>query len=78
MPRTHKSREDIQHALALYAGDDPISEELELAQVEEMMVEGYLTCPREKTLTQREKYFKDINFMCLKELLHYALARDHL
>lgn len=78
MPRTYKSREEIRCALAEHAGDDPISEELEMAQVEEMMVEGYMICPKEKTLTQREKYFKDISFMCLKELLQHAEARDHV
>lgn len=78
MPRTYKSWDDIQYALAEHAGDDPISEELEMAQVEEMMIEGYLTCPKEKTLTQRKKHFKDISFMCLKELLQHAEARDHV
>ncbi|KAL9031262.1 MAG: hypothetical protein Q9196_000700 [Gyalolechia fulgens] len=78
MPRTYKSSEEIRHALAEHAGDDPISEELETAQVEEMMVEGYMTCPKEKTLMQRDQYFKDISFMCLKQLLQYAEARDHV
>ena len=78
MPRTYKSWEEIQCALAEHAGDEPISEALEMAQVEEMMVRGYLTCPKEKTLRQREKYFNDISFTCLKELLQYAEARDHV
>ena len=78
MPRTYKSREEIRSALAEHASDDPISEELERAQVEEMMVEGYMICPKEKTLMQREKYFKDISFTCLKQLLQYAEARDYV
>lgn len=78
MPRTYKSREQIQSALAAHAADDPISEELETAQVEEMMVEGCMACPREKTLRQRERYFGDIHFMGLKELLRYAEARERV
>lgn len=78
MPRAYKSREEIRQALTRYADDDPISEELEMAQVEEMMVEGYMVCPKEKTMMQRERYFKNISFMCLEELLQYAEARGHV
>ena len=78
MPRTYKSREEIRYALAEHASDDPISEELERTQVEEMMVEGYMICPKEKTLMQREKYFKEISFMRLEQTLQYAEARDHV
>lgn len=49
-----------------------------MAQLEEMMVEGYLGCPREKTLRQREMFFSNIGFMGLKELLRYAEARDQV
>ncbi len=40
-----------------------------LAQMEEVMVMGCLACPKEKTLKQRERYFKDLRFLGLEDLL---------
>ena len=71
MPLTHKSWVEIQHSLAEHAHDEDLTA-LELAQVEEMMVMGYLACPKEKTMRQREKYFKNVAFRDLRTLLRCA------
>lgn len=74
MPRTSKSWLQIQSVLEAHAGEKELSEELELAQVEEMMVMSYLACPKEATLRHREKYFSRIHFRPLRELLQAAEA----
>ena len=52
-------------------GDDDF-EALELAQVEEMMIMEYMACPKEKTMRQQQKYFADLKFSGLEQLLTYA------
>ncbi|KAL9130664.1 MAG: hypothetical protein Q9217_001191 [Psora testacea] len=69
---------EIQHVLETRAADDPISAESELAQVEELMVKGCMSCPKEKTLRQRKKYFAGIKFRSLEELLKDAECMDFL
>ncbi|KAL8786520.1 MAG: hypothetical protein Q9213_002747 [Squamulea squamosa] len=71
-----KAKEWIQETLEAHAGDEELSGEAELAQVEEMMVMSYLACPREKTLKQREKYFANVRFRDLSQLLHSAIEVD--
>ena len=44
-------------------------ETLYLASVEEMMITGSGACPREKTMKQREKFFRGLEFTTLEELL---------
>lgn len=78
MPRTQKSWEQIQRALEAHADDEGLSDELERAQVEEMMVLGYMACPKEQTLRQREKYFPHIHFRGLDELLQLAAEVDFI
>ncbi|KAL2043789.1 hypothetical protein N7G274_003308 [Stereocaulon virgatum] len=72
MAVTYRSWESIQQTLA--ESEDP--EALEVAQIEEMMVMGCLACPREKTLRQREKFFPEVGFLGLEELLAYADGVD--
>ena len=72
MPRTYISEANIEDALAEHAGEEGLSEAHELAQVEEMMILGCLSCPKEKTLRQREEYFSQVKFSSLDELLNYA------
>ncbi|KAL8753742.1 MAG: hypothetical protein Q9199_004840 [Rusavskia elegans] len=72
LPRTGKSWQEIQETLEAHAGDEELSGEAEMAQVEEMMVMGYLACPKEKTVRQREKYFAGVRFRDLCQLLHSA------
>ena len=43
-----------------------------VAQIEEMTVLECLACPEDKTLRQRDRYFKDLNFMALEDLLRCA------
>ncbi|KAL8957777.1 MAG: hypothetical protein Q9193_005037 [Seirophora villosa] len=76
MPRTSKSWPQIQSVLEAHAGEKELSEELELAQVEEMMVMSFLACPKEATLRHREKYFSRIHFRPLRELLQAAETVD--
>jgi len=68
MEKTYRSKEDIDRDSLL----PPIAENLEalyLASVEEMMITGSGACPREKTIYQWGKFFKDLNFTTLEELL---------
>lgn len=65
MPRTYRTLEDIRISLATSSS----MEDSMLAQMEEVMVMGCLACPKEKTLKQREKYFKDLRFVGLEDLL---------
>ncbi|KAL9638264.1 MAG: hypothetical protein Q9164_001667 [Protoblastenia rupestris] len=71
-------RAEKWEVLEKHANDDPISNKVELAQVEEMMVKSYLACPKEKTLRQRDKYFAGIKFRGLDELLKDASRMDFL
>ena len=68
MPRTHRTLEDIRISLTTSSS----MEESMLAQMEEVIVMGCLACPKEKTLKQRERYFKDIRFLGLEDLLRYT------
>lgn len=43
-----------------------------LAQMEEVTVMGCLACPKEKTLKQRERYFSNLGFLGLEDLLRYT------
>ena len=72
MPRTSKTWGQIQHSLEVHKHDTDMTESSELAQVEEMMVKGYLACPKGKTLRQRDTYFRNMEFMDLNALLRRA------
>lgn len=76
MPRTEKSWQDVQRVLEAHADDKVLSEELELAQVEEMMLMSCLACPEEKTLRQRKEYFAHVQFRSLEKLLQSAKNVD--
>jgi hypothetical protein len=68
MDKTYRSKEDIARDKLLPLTDEN-AEALYLASVEEMMINGSGACPREKTLAQREKYFPNLRFTTLEELL---------
>ncbi|KAI4270111.1 MAG: hypothetical protein LQ337_006896 [Flavoplaca oasis] len=76
MPRTNKPWKQIQETLEAHKGEEELSPEAEIAQVEEMMVMSYLACPKEKTLRQREKYFRNVWFRGLRQLLQEAKEVD--
>ena len=65
MPRTHRALEDIRLALATSSS----VEDSMLAQMEEVIVMGCLACPKKRTLQQRERYFRDLRFLGLEDLL---------
>jgi hypothetical protein len=69
LPRVDRSWEEIQKA---FETTDPLSGEGELLELEEMMVKSMLVCPKEETLRQREKYFKDVKFSTLHQFLEDA------
>ena len=68
LPKTYRTREDIERALTLPPNQEN-QEAIFLAGVDEWNVIGAASCPREKTLRQREKYFKGLNFVTIEELL---------
>ena len=72
---SYKSADDIQRFLEEHADDDD-TPELEIARVEEWMIAGASACPQEKTLRQRAKYFGNVKFSTLEELLRVAKERD--
>ena len=73
MPTTHKSIEEIQYSLTSHMNDrNSDFEAMELAQVEEMMVMSCLGCPKETTMRHRQKYFAEMKFSRLGELLEHA------
>lgn len=77
MSRTHKSWDEIQESLRKHSNDGDFPA-LELAQVEEMMVIGCLTCPKEKTLRQRAKYFGSVKFLDLEQMLMLSEKDDFI
>lgn len=77
MPRTSKSWDNIQQSITKHAADGDLPA-LEIAQVEEMMVMGCLSCPKEKTLRQRANYFGNVKFLDLEQMLMLAEKVDHI
>ncbi|KAF9893451.1 hypothetical protein FE257_010763 [Aspergillus nanangensis] len=75
LPTTHRSKKEIQGNLRAReaAGDQ---DSLILAQVDEWMVAGASECPRAKTLQHRERYFPELHFMTLRELLESSKCRE--
>ncbi|KAI4090958.1 MAG: hypothetical protein L6R37_007813 [Teloschistes peruensis] len=45
---------------------------------DEFSIDGATACPKEKTLEQREKFFKDLHFSSIKEVLQKAEEVDFL
>ncbi|PFH62476.1 hypothetical protein XA68_13378 [Ophiocordyceps unilateralis] len=68
MEKTYRSEEDI-HRDTLLPPTAENYEALYLASVEEMMLTASGACPRDKTMRQREKFFRGLNFITLEELL---------
>ena len=69
MPRQSRSLDEIRH-------DKDNNEVNSLpglsAQIEEMGILEHFAVPEERTLQQREKYFKDVEFRGLEDALKYA------
>ena len=68
MKKTYRSMEQIYRDTLLPPTADNL-EALYLASVEEMMITGSGACPREKTIRQRDKFFKNLRFTTLEGLL---------
>jgi hypothetical protein len=71
MEVSHKSAESIERYIIDHKNDGDTLE-LTIAMVEEWMISGASACPREKTLAQRVKYFSNVKFSSLEELLKYS------
>ena len=76
MPRTQKPWHDVQRVLDTYKEEDEITAEQEAAQIEEMTVMGYMACPKETTLRQRERYFSSVRFRDLEQILQCVSEMD--
>ncbi|KAL8713671.1 MAG: hypothetical protein Q9220_002197 [cf. Caloplaca sp. 1 TL-2023] len=73
MEKTIRSEEQINHDLE----SAPTAENQEaryIAGIELMMITDSGACPREKTLRQREKFFKDLKFMSVEEVIVQAAS----
>ena len=68
MEISYKSEHEIMLFIDNHA-EKEITHELEIALVEEWMMAGASACPRKKTLLQRDKYFKNMQFLNLEEFL---------
>lgn len=44
----------------------------DIAELEEWTVSGATACPKETTLCQRDKYFSEIQFLTVEEMLRMA------
>ena len=71
LKKSYKSREQIQASLMKHARDEDTTE-LEIAQAEDWHTLGASACPQEKTLRQRAKYFSNVHFSTVEELLRRA------
>ncbi|RAL15796.1 MFS general substrate transporter, partial [Aspergillus homomorphus CBS 101889] len=69
--RAYRSKANIEDDIKKYE-DQPDSLELAIAEAEEWTISGATACPKEKTLQQREKFFSDIQFTTVGELLKKA------
>ena len=74
IPKAYKTEDEIKEVVAKGA-DGTLTEEIALAQIEEMLLYSQLTVPKEKTLVQREKYFPKLKWTSLSELLKEAEAK---
>ena len=68
MEKTYKPKEEIDRDNSLPQTAENM-EVIYLANVEEMMITGSGACPREKTIGQRDRFFKGMSFITLEELL---------
>jgi hypothetical protein len=71
MDVSYKSEDEITAFIRDNAQKGP-SRAMEIALVEECMILGVATCPREKTLLQRKKFFSNVKFLDLEETLRKA------
>lgn len=71
LQRSNRTVAEINSSLEKYK-NQPDSSELAIAEAEEWTVTGATACPKEKTLRQREKYFKNVEFLSLREMLGLA------
>ena len=77
MEKTFRSQEQIERDF----NSPPSAENKEahyIAGIEAMMITGSGACPREKTLRQREKYFKGMKFTTVEELLLQTASAGRL
>ncbi|KAL4904294.1 major facilitator superfamily domain-containing protein [Aspergillus multicolor] len=75
--RGTRSIDAINADLRAYESQTEI-EDVGLVEVEQWQVTGATVCPKEKTLRQREKYFSNVKFMSVEEMLKVAEKEGHV
>ena len=78
MPRTQHKVADLEAELNARAGEEKLTDRHEELQIEEMMAKSLLLCPKEKVQRQREKFFSNLHFSTLKELLLQAKEKEFI
>ncbi|KAL4876916.1 NAD(P)-binding protein [Aspergillus karnatakaensis] len=71
LERLYRSEDDIKAALAEHEGHGGC-EGRAIAEAEELTISGANCCPREKTLDQKARYFENVPFRSLREVLEKA------
>ncbi|KAI4131948.1 MAG: hypothetical protein LQ347_002754 [Umbilicaria vellea] len=77
LPKTYRSSEDINRALTLPPNKEN-QDAIFLAGIDEWTVLGATSCPREKTLRQRMKYFNGLHFTTIDELIRGAKSESKI
>lgn len=74
MKKLQQSWEQIEDTLAKHTGPVTFGGGAEVAMINEWTIFGASACPQDRTLEQRKKYFGNVNFRGLQDVL--TEARD--
>ncbi|KAL8931107.1 MAG: hypothetical protein Q9208_000211 [Pyrenodesmia sp. 3 TL-2023] len=75
IPRTHTPAAEIRDYVAANLDNDQVYA-VQAVMCDEWSIDGATAVPKEKTLRQREKYFKDCKFSGLEEVLQMAKSKE--
>lgn len=75
IPRTHTPAAEIRDYVAANLDNDQVYA-VQAVMCDEWCIDGATAVPKEKTLRQREKYFKDCKFSGLEEVLQMAKSKE--
>lgn len=75
--RSQRPASDIARSLeeSANSGDSDASAS---AEAEEWQISGAAACPEEKTRRQHEKYFRNLRFLSIEQLLQEAETTGHV
>ncbi len=74
--RSYRTLEDIAASIKEYETNPGLH--TDTAEMEEWTITGATACPRETTLRQREKYFSEIHFLTVEEMLRKVETDGHV